>query len=353
MKRLITVLMLSSILFLSFRTNVYADTKAEAAAQTAEETLEETEDAAEKTTVEGPGFDTQEEAVTNYIIGLIDGSVEEMLSACAVETYVDNYDPEKQIARIGALMPPTTNTFFLPAADPLSRELNIETRRAALASTMKFQYLNITKSALVTPEFAARPVPLKDFDSAADMLGQLFGNEPVEIEYTGMIIPAGMITDKFYTFQLQLNLARAAYADNAQQLSSAAAILFVDDEPYLLTLGTERYNDKWYVTGNNVLGSVLGLDTFSGGMCSVTEALGLSREEVEELYEELLSDGEYISLMEKLNGIIGDVDIDAIFSLPEDQVKGAFEEAYQKIVYEELTEEEREYIEEMSRLIRF
>ena len=83
------------------------------------------------------------------------------------------------------------------------------------------------------------------------------------------------------------------------------------------------------------------------------EHLGLSREEVEELYDELLSDGEYIGLMQKLNGIIGDVDIDAIFSLPDDQVKGAFEEAYQKIVYEELTEEERQYIEEMSRLIRF
>ncbi len=351
MKKIISTLLITSILCLSAPLGVFAETKAEpaeAAEETAEEISEET-----FCTVEGEGFETQEEAVSSYIIGLIDGSVEEMLAACAVETYVDNYDPEKQIARNGALMPPTTNNFYLPAADPLSRELNIETRRAALASTMKFQYLNIIKSAIVSPEFAGKPLPLKDFDSAADMLGKLYSDEPVEIEYTGMIIPAGMITDKFYTYQMQLNIARAAYADNAQQLSSVAAILFVNDEPYLLTLGTERYNDRWYVTGNNMLASVLGLNILTGGMCSVTEALGLSREEVEELYDELLSDGEYIGLMQKLNGIIGDVDIDAIFSLPDDQVKGAFEEAYQKVVYEELTEEERQYIEEMSRLIRF
>ena len=51
-------------------------------------------------TVQGPGFDTDREAVEAYINAFIAGDISEILSTCAVDSYVDGYSLVKNAERI-------------------------------------------------------------------------------------------------------------------------------------------------------------------------------------------------------------------------------------------------------------
>ncbi len=313
-----------------------------AAAPAAEEAGSGAESETDSGKTEGSGFDTPEEAAEAYIQGMINWDVSEMLAACAVETYAENYDLAKQIERVKA-MQPVSNTLMLNA-DPFAYQLNVETRRTFLTRMMKSQYLT-----MADPELARlfAPVPLSGQDSAADLVAEYYTSDSPEIRFTGMFVPPVLLISNYYAERSQYNMAFSAYTDNAQQIGAVAALIYVNDDLFLLTLGTERYGDKWYVTANNMLAAMLGLDSQSGGMCSATEALGLSVKEVEALYDELLSDGKLMELTHRIEEKTGEVDISAIFELPQDERGDAFAEAYAS-VYGSLTKKDLEYIEDIS-----
>ena len=94
-------------------------------------------------TVQGPGFDTDREAVEAYINAFIAGDISEILSTCAVESYVDGYSLVKNAERIGALNSPTFTGAEIPLSGDFARQLNIEARRSELTDMIRKQFLGL------------------------------------------------------------------------------------------------------------------------------------------------------------------------------------------------------------------
>ena len=375
-KRMMICALMAFVLSLSMSLGVMAETgtaPAGAAGQEAEE-KEEKEDgaaaqetkeaeeeeaetkgatAAEEARIEGDGFDTETEAAEAYIRGLTEWDLQQVLSACAVESYVDSYRMDKQIERIGAMQTPVSSG-YMPLHNDFTRTMNIENRRSTLVQLMKRQYLNLIGSPVVSEMSDRMMITLKDFDSVEDMMEQVYpATEVPEVSFTGMFLPPTLLTDRFYTSQNQYGMALNAYIDGAQQLSSVAALIDVGGEYYLLTLGTERYGDKWYVTSMNVLSILLVLDGYTGGICSVSDVTGLTREQTDAMYEQMFSDGRAMELTQAVSEAIGSIDTGAIFALPEEEMKGAYEEAYMEAIGSSISEEDRQYIESLTKALGF
>ena len=362
MKKALVALLIAALFITMPGSLVHAAKAADRAANEEEELTEETEDEESgeeeekeaepaETRWEGEGFDTPEEAVSTYIIGLIDWDVEEILSACAIESYVDNYDFEKQIGRTGRMLSPVNGGFqsgFIPCGDELGRQLNLEIRRSQFIQTIVAQYLYMTKSEFLTGRSPAA-VNLMDYDSASEMVEEYTVEEGPEIEYRGMILPAAFLSDRYYNQNIQYNLMNTAFADGAGQLVSLGAVVFIKDEPFLMTFGVEKFGDRWYITQTNLLSSLLVLNP-SGGVCSLTDVADLSADDVEDMYEAYLYDGRLIELTQGINEKIGEIAPEDIFSLPEDEWEDAFNEAYLEVA-DSVSEEDLEYLEEVCSFI--
>ncbi len=361
MKKALITLLIASLLIALPGYSVYAakasdgksDKKEEAAVEEAEdeESPEDEEAESGEITWEGEGFDTPEEAVTEYIIGLIDWDIEEILSACAIETGVDNYDFEKQIGRTGRMLSPLNGgrqSGYIPCADDFGRQLNVEIRRSQFIQTIIAQYLYMTKSEFLTGRSPA-VVELLDYDSVSEMVEEYTVEEGPDILYKGMILPAAFLSDKYYSQKIQYNLMGSAYADGAQQLAALGAVVFVNDEPFLMTFGVEKYDGKWFVTQNNLLSSLLVLNP-SGGVCSLTDIADLTAKDVEKMYEEYISDGRLIELTQGIDEKIGETLPEDIFSLPEEEREDAFNKVYLEVT-KSVSGDDLKYLEEVCSVV--
>ncbi|MBO5998481.1 MAG: hypothetical protein J6P87_02200 [Lachnospiraceae bacterium] len=354
-RKIVLCALMTVVLSLTTGLGVMAETgntaPAGAAGQETEE--KETGETAEEIRIEGAGFDTETEAAEAYIRGLTDWDLQQMLSACVVESYVDSYRMDKQIERIGVMQTPA-GSGYMPLHNDFTRAMNIENRRSALVQIMKRQYLTLIGSPAVFEMSDRVMINMKDYESAEDMIEQIYPvTDTPQISFSGMFLPPALLTDRFYTSQNQYSMAWNAYIDGAQQLSSVCALIDVDGEYYVLTLGTERYGDKWYVTSLNVLGIILMLDSYNGGICSVYDVTGLTAEKTDTMYEQLFADGRAMELTQAVTEAIGSIDTEAIFALPEDEVKSAYEEAYMEAIGSSITEEDRQYIESLTNVLGF
>lgn len=98
---------------------------------------------------EGPGWDTPEGPVEVYLEGLKEQDISKMISAYAVETFIDNYDLAAQVARIAVYnlsMVPR-----LPNTNQLTRDINVETRKNQIVQAVIWQ---ITSVAMPEQDFA-------------------------------------------------------------------------------------------------------------------------------------------------------------------------------------------------------
>ena len=95
------------------------------------------------------------------------------------------------------------------------------------------------------------------------------------------------------------------------------------------------------------------LDSYNGGICSVYDVTGLTAEKTDTMYEQLCADGRAMELTQAVTEAIGSIDTEAIFALPEDEVKSAYEEAYMEAIGSSITEEDRQYIESLTNVLGF
>ena len=297
--------------------------------------------------IEGEGYETPEEAAAAYISGLINADVSEMLSACAVESFVNNYDLSKQVERLKALQAFEMGTSYLPSQGKLADAINLEVRRANLMQTIKFQYLTLVGSAT-----DGMMVSLKDYDSADALIGAMIGPENLDITFDGTFIPPIVVTDKYYTFMVQKNLCTNAAADNAEKIDPVAALIKVNGSTWLLTLQAEKFDGRWYISTGNILMAILGLDMYSGGLIPLSEAQSLLNSEMYGLYSARQtvqagksSKTKVHNLADKVTEVFRNLDLSPVFSLPEDQREEAYEKTVMEAFGNTLTSEEMAMIE--------
>lgn len=224
--------------------------------------------------IESDGFASPEEAVSAYIKGLQDNDLTEMLSAFAVETYVENYSLAKMVDRVRSYQP----TFgFIPTISDFSLELNIEQRRTIITAAIRAQYLVLTNSATINEEYSGRPVLLNDsYESGDDLVSQLFATEDEtylsDIRFEGKFYNPADFSENYLAETNQKNLEKQAAVINADEIKSTVAGLASAGTEFVLCMDTVRYGDKWFVldAGGNI-GVLLNIDAFHAGLLPIPE----------------------------------------------------------------------------------
>ena len=224
---------------------------------------EKIEGAGEK--IEGVGFAKPEDAVRAYLEAFSNADVEGMISAFAVETYVENYNLEEMILRLGAYV--YTEPAALPPSNDLFVQTTIYTRLGKLTESIKLQYLTIFiiekgQENLIAPFDNARDV--------RDLVRKL--GDPANLEtlkslrIEGFIAP-GDLVEAYDSDMHRENVEKQLKYIGADALESVVARVDIDTQVYLFCFDTVRYEGKWYIssfTGN--IGSMLGLSVYSGGV---------------------------------------------------------------------------------------
>ena len=127
----------------------------------------------EEEKLEGDGYATAEDALDAYVNGLIDNDIDEMLSAFAIETFVDNYSLAKvvdwQKVYVPSAMP------YVPGTGSLAREINIESRRAEITNIIRAHYrvLAGTEAFFENGDTYSYPIG-NEYENAEDLLGSLY-----------------------------------------------------------------------------------------------------------------------------------------------------------------------------------
>ena len=234
---------------------------------------------------------------------------------------MDGYSLVKNAERIGALNSPTFTGAEIPLSGDFARQLNIEARRSELTDMIRKQFLGLQQVKAISEENVGKMIPLKDYDSAEALINDMYGEKEIVLSYKGDIIPNVLLSSNYYRWNSLKNLWKYADVAGADRQGSVAAIVYANDEPFLLTLGTIQYDGKWYITNISVIGMVLGATAYSGGLVPLNVS--------EDVLAQINSDA--FRLLVEINDEVDAIDIGMIMSLPEDEQEKTFNEELDKL----------------------
>lgn len=216
--------------------------------------------------LEGPGFDSPEAAVQNYLDALKASDAEAMLSTFAQETFVDHFDFSAFVTRINSYSPDLMQR--LPADGGFASVLNLAQRRGELARQLYWQYLTLTQpaSTILTGDI----VPFDSTGQIDQFVKSLSDPGNLErlntLELVEFVDPA-TLSVVYVTDANQTNIRKQAMCYGADELRPMAARIMVSRKPHLLFLDTARYGTKWYnVTPGGNLAALMGASVYSGGV---------------------------------------------------------------------------------------
>lgn len=235
------------------------------------------------TTIEGPGYDTPEEAVVAYLEAMKKGDVPGMLSTFAVETYIDNYDLIKQVERTGGYTPGTVPS--LKSVDNYTRSINISRRRGDLVYQLRVQYFMVNEK----DDYYPRPLSIgegREFRTSEELFNTIMNpewtRELSQLEYgdiwTYDEFKSNLSTD--YDWDLDYQRRRSQYIDEqgCDEFVPLIAEVKFRGEDYFLSLDVVCYDNKWYnVSLGGLISQYLGASMYNYGFVKqsdVTESEG-------------------------------------------------------------------------------
>lgn len=217
--------------------------------------------------IEGPGFDTPEDAARAYLTGLRSQNVDAMLSAFAVESYVENYDLEATVERLKTYMP--TLEIRLPNSNAYNRQLNITSRRNQLMSMIANQYIFYN-----APDALNNYEPTM-FGDSGEITDFIEGIERDTKDYVfadlkiGEVLKPKDVSDLYTTDGNLDNIARQAKTFGADEddVVNIAITFEADGQDWLFCPQAVRYNGKWYLqSAQGNLAILVGMVFYGGGI---------------------------------------------------------------------------------------
>ena len=217
--------------------------------------------------IEGSGFDTPEDAANAYLMGLKDGDLDAMLSAFAVESYVEHYDLEYLIERLGQYN--INFEIHLPNSNEHTKKMNVMSRRTYLTNQIILQYMFYQ-----TPDAFNEANNINFFENLtfSDFIDKFERDTEnyifKDLEITGTLEPEDF-TDLYMSPTNQENIARQAKTFGADEddVANIAVKFEADGQTWIFCPQLVRYDGKWYlqsVQGN--LANLLGLSVYTGGI---------------------------------------------------------------------------------------
>lgn len=225
-------------------------------------------------TIESRGYKSPEAAVTAYIEGFRNNDIDQMLSVFAVETYVKNFNLEKQVERIGAY---SLGSGVVPSISKYADKLNLENRRSNIIGRIRNQYMTLTEAKVIADDTAG----IVGFDfsemTAEEFVKDIFTDNDEKllsnIGFDGIFIAPQRISETYATENNRNYLQKEAETLGADKIESVVAFLMINDSPYLLCMDTVCYDNIWYalnLSGN--IGAIIGRDRYNGGLIKLGNA---------------------------------------------------------------------------------
>lgn len=218
-----------------------------------------------RSSYEGPGWPTAEEAARAYLDAFSKADLAGMAGAFAIETYVEHFDFGAQLDRLMCYIPQAEIPY--PNSDDFCKAMNVEKRQNNIVNSIHFQIFSLCfpdidptmltsfggKSAVDPAEFARK-------------LGAGSASVMKDFAFLGFVDPA-LLSEHYLKDQNQKNLAKLTGIYGADELKSVAASISVEGKPHLFCCDAIRYGEKWYLCslGGNI-GILLGMDVYHGGL---------------------------------------------------------------------------------------
>ena len=216
--------------------------------------------------MEGDGYASAEKAAEAYLQAFKAANLSGMLSAFALETYVDNYDLEAQLARLKAYS--LSSDPSLPASNDFTRDLNFHQRTGNVTAAIRFQYLTIFTSDLKALDGITMSLTSDDDISRLAMqLGNPAYLESLQGMELGEFLPPENLNEHYLSEQNRLNMQKIASICGADEMKSVAVPATIDEQEYLFCFDAVRYGSQWYLSSlSGNIGALLNIPTFSGGV---------------------------------------------------------------------------------------
>jgi hypothetical protein len=213
--------------------------------------------------IEGPGYDTPEDAAKAYLEALKNQDVDAMVATFAVESYAENYDLQALFERLQCYSP--SLEMKLPAGSDYNNELNIEGRRAAILKLIESQYFlyNVPSASLEsTSNLTDNPNLISDMEK--DTKNYVFS----DLKITGTMAPEEM-TDLYLSENNQENIAKQVkpYGVDSKDVANVVITFEADGDTWYFCPQMICYDGRWYIqtlAGN--LASILGWAPSYGGL---------------------------------------------------------------------------------------
>jgi len=219
--------------------------------------------------IESPGFDTPEDAAKAYLVGLRNQDIDAMLSAFAVESYVDNYDLEGIIVEKYRSYLPTMD-IRLPNSSAYNRQLNIAARRERLMAQIADQYL-----------FYSAPYALNErmptaFQSSgeASHFFRKFERDTKDYVFAdlkiGNVLDPEDVSDRYMSSGNPESIAELTKTLGADKVTNIVIAFEADGRDWLFCPQAVRYNGKWYLHSmQGLLANLLEISFYCGGIAQV------------------------------------------------------------------------------------
>ena len=224
------------------------------------------------------GFDTPEEAVIFYLEGLRDSDLNQMLSAFAIETFVENYDFEELIERVKSYHP--AMDVRMPNANEFVESMNVVQRLGTVNVNIISKYLTLTQDM----DFVLMmPYIIRDPEEVSGFLLQFERNldspDLESIEIIGFIPPESL--HEFYLDEgNQMHIERHAELFGVDEIANRIVVFQMGRHQYMLFVEVGNYDGQWHLLhfgGNAAV--LVGISHFHMGL--------LVPEEIERYFDDI------------------------------------------------------------------
>jgi len=225
--------------------------------------------------IEGPGFETAEEAAQAYLEGLRTGDLVQMLGVFAVESYVEHCDHEAYLRRMeGSRREDFERGCAFPNAFQLGLVANTYARQGDIT-----RQVNFTFAYWVSPHLWNDSEPVffdkdKIESEVRDFVGQTLADfsdyqftdlTDIQVVASSSLVPAELDPKNLQSVSEKL---RRVYGLSAEEYRDDIALTFsLDGKTWVFAPTVGQYNGRWYLVNTwSILSINLEGHSFTGGL---------------------------------------------------------------------------------------
>ena len=221
---------------------------------------------------EGPGWDTPEKAVLAYLDGFKNADINKMVSAFAIETYVEHYNLIAYLEKMRSYQGFTAEIRY-PNSNDFFQKANVESRRIRIVNGIIMQM-----STVLLPEIDfSYPVSgdalgdIAEFINQFSVIGDSLFSQFQNYEFNKFIDPVSL-SPEYGMAAIQEGINRNAGIYGADSMQSMVSLFSIDDTPYIFCCDVIRYGGKWYVSAlSGNIGALLNIEVLNGGLSVIQD----------------------------------------------------------------------------------